>query len=396
MCGLCGIAGDLTKNEQGIFRDLLVMSSLRGKDSTGIARIPRHRNESILWLKDTGDPYQLMEHVGFAKVMDQPARAWLGHTRSATVGKINRLNAHPFIFDPIVGMHNGTLHSTRPLEEALKAAGHKDNEAGTDSELIIKAIRLLGPEETIKHLCGAYALVWYNWEDSTLNMVRNNERELYYHFDDTHRRLIWASEPSFIYAATNRPFYAQVLPLGPGKVNLLPVDRWYSWEVPQKWNDKFDAPKVVSVRGLDRPKAAKDLRVGFDIGGDNSEAWKSYFKDREQKVISFPRTEVKEGAGITLSPERMKVFAEAASKLRKDVIIRSGKKAKFFKGWNGVTMDRKEYDLATSKGCAWCTTIPEWNDGSDPDVVRFIDSTSFLCNSCMRDEEVLEVCGLKA
>src|SRR3546814_12623264 len=37
------------------------------------------------------------------------SKAFIGHNRAATLGKVNGLNAHPFRYDNIMGAHNGTL-----------------------------------------------------------------------------------------------------------------------------------------------------------------------------------------------------------------------------------------------------------------------------------------------
>lgn len=41
MCGLVGVAGEITMASEKVLRTLLILDSLRGEDSTGIASIKK-------------------------------------------------------------------------------------------------------------------------------------------------------------------------------------------------------------------------------------------------------------------------------------------------------------------------------------------------------------------
>jgi glucosamine 6-phosphate synthetase-like amidotransferase/phosphosugar isomerase protein len=93
----------------------------------------------------------------------------VGHNRSATKGKINAECTHPFRENHITLVHNGTLTSHKEL--------HPNYEV--DSRAICHNIAQEGYEETLKKLDGAFALIWFNSKEKTLNFCRNSQRPLY-------------------------------------------------------------------------------------------------------------------------------------------------------------------------------------------------------------------------
>ncbi len=95
MCGLVGCAGILDFASEKAFRNLLILDSLRGEDSTGIASVKKN-SEDVTVVKAVGDPFRLFETRRFDKVMAQGNRVLIGHNRYATTGSVSASNAHPF------------------------------------------------------------------------------------------------------------------------------------------------------------------------------------------------------------------------------------------------------------------------------------------------------------
>lgn len=95
----------------------------------------------------------------------------VGHNRYATAGAVNDKNAHPFSYEHITLVHNGSLVDQSLLPD------HKLFEV--DSENVCYSIAKLGIEETIKKLHGAFVLVWHDSKLNTLNFIRNSERPFY-------------------------------------------------------------------------------------------------------------------------------------------------------------------------------------------------------------------------
>lgn len=193
MCGLVGVAGGLTLQEEKMFKDLLIIDTIRGKDSTGVVGITS-RNE-VLTHKKAEPAALMMRDQEYRNIHTRHLKAMLGHNRAATFGSVIDENAHPFQHGSIIGMHNGTLLSTFNLPE--------NKLFEVDSDNIIYSIDVLGIKETYSLLNGAAALVWWNSADDTLNFIRNNERSLFYTYTVS-GKLIWASETEMIELAAFR------------------------------------------------------------------------------------------------------------------------------------------------------------------------------------------------
>lgn len=196
MCCLNGIAGNLQFQDEFTMKRFLLFGYFRGEHSTGMAAI-RTNGDAVI-AKIDSNPINLWDMGQFKSALNGSAsRAFLGHNRQATRGGVNTANAHPFKVDHITGMHNGTLDykSLRRLEQALEES------FSVDSLAIITGIAKLGIEETLA-LCeegkdakeGAWALVWHDQKEGTLNFIRNKHRSLYYAFEEGFKRMFWASE----------------------------------------------------------------------------------------------------------------------------------------------------------------------------------------------------------
>lgn len=214
MCGIVGCAGKISVKHERAFKTMLILDTLRGVDSTGAVIV--HRDGSHDTPKAIGHAFNLLESRVFDKAMVGFHSVLIGHNRYATQGKVSVRNAHPFEFDDVVGVHNGTLKNKYYLNE-----GHKFD---VDSEALYHHIDKLGVEDAIKGLDGAWALVWYNKMEGTLNFLRNKERPLWMTVTDE-GQLFWASEPWMIEVALERE---DIKFVGP---EMLPVDQWHKLNI---------------------------------------------------------------------------------------------------------------------------------------------------------------------
>lgn len=204
MCGLVGMAGNIMSNEKKMFRDMLIFDQVRGFDSTGVAvikGITDKNNKRFDVDKEVGTPTNLWEY-GYSPlfsargIIEGWPHAIIGHNRAATVGKVNRDNAHPFIIGDIVGVHNGSLRIYKDLAGA--------DTYDVDSQALFNNIDINGIEHTWKNFVGAAALVYWNDKDETLNFIRNDERPLVFAESEKKDCLFWASEAWMIQIAAQR------------------------------------------------------------------------------------------------------------------------------------------------------------------------------------------------
>lgn len=197
MCGLVGMAGNISRHDiETTFRDMLDVSQLRGRDSTGVIRVlPNNRGYD--WAKEVGTPNFLVDTRRYESRILGNSSAVIGHTRAKTVGEVNRRSAHPFDYPEqgICGVHNGTLRNHYKL---------KGYEAGmVDSEVLYAHLAQTNPQDTFSEVEGAFACVWWNDNDKTLNFIRNEERTLYFAYSEDRRTLYWASE-MWMFGAVSR------------------------------------------------------------------------------------------------------------------------------------------------------------------------------------------------
>lgn len=203
MCGIVGCAGNLFMSDFKAFRDMLCFDVVRGQDSTGVVRIPATVNAKPEVVKELGHPMNLWTPEDKQGLFDDrgvvkwQSKCLIGHNRAATIGDVNKENAHPFIFEGdeghVYGVHNGTLWTYNDLE------GDHD----IDSKAIYQTIADKGIDHCWENLCGAAALVWWDQDTQRLYMIRNDKRPLY--IRETGRgSLYWASEPWMIDIAMGR------------------------------------------------------------------------------------------------------------------------------------------------------------------------------------------------
>lgn len=198
MCGLVGIAGKLEYSDEVVFKRLLVFDYFRGTDSTGAAFIPKNIEEDVKINKIASHPIDLFDSKSFtSNLKHNTCTAFIGHNRAATKGKVNATNAHPFTFGDITGAHNGTLKDTcwKSLEKDIDEVYDVDSAAlfaSIDKQGIEKTIKSV--EEGLSTMSGAWALVWYNKADNTLNFLRNKHRPLWFGWSKDCKKILWASE----------------------------------------------------------------------------------------------------------------------------------------------------------------------------------------------------------
>lgn len=194
MCGIVGMAGKITSSLEKVFEQMLIMDVLRGKHSTGVVSVDQ--KGEVIVAKKAMNALDFTETKFFEDVMRPMHSVLIGHNRYATIGKVNNINAHPFDFPNVVGVHNGTLTSRKDLFE--------QDLYDTDSESLYSHVNKYGIKSALKACEGAYALVFYDKNKDTINFIRNDKRTLFMTRCEKEEVIVWASEPWIIEGALGR------------------------------------------------------------------------------------------------------------------------------------------------------------------------------------------------
>lgn len=159
MCGIVGYVG--SRDAQDLLVSSLRRLEYRGYDSAGIAIADNGRIEVRKAAGKMQRLDELLEHRPLG------GTAGIGHTRWATHGVPNDVNAHPHT-DPsgdFVLVHNGIIENFLPLKEALLEAGHAFL-SDTDTEVLVHLVAdeydgdlLEAVRRAIGRATGAYAVV---------------------------------------------------------------------------------------------------------------------------------------------------------------------------------------------------------------------------------------------
>jgi len=192
MCGIVGMIGSgIDYGIKKVFKDLLIIDTIRGGDSTGFIGVD---GDDVVVAKKATDGYAFTNMTMFTKQMSalSGATALIGHNRWATKGKVTDGNAHPFKSKDTYLVHNGSLTGTGWSYGANSL--HNASLTDVDSEAICFNIEHEGIKETVAKLNGAFALVVYNDTLGTVSFLRNKERPLYFAEVKGHDILLFASE----------------------------------------------------------------------------------------------------------------------------------------------------------------------------------------------------------
>lgn len=125
MCGIIGYNG--TKKCVAKLIGALEALEYRGYDSAGVAYI---KNDNVEIKKEKGKIKNLKDTLD----MDVDAYIGIGHTRWATHGEANNINAHPHKNGKVTLVHNGIIENYIEIKEDLKKKGYKFT-SETDSEV---------------------------------------------------------------------------------------------------------------------------------------------------------------------------------------------------------------------------------------------------------------------
>jgi len=161
MCGIVAYIGK--RNAYPILIKGLHRLEYRGYDSAGVAMI----SNDLHVYKCKGKVDDLENFIG---EKDRSGTIGIAHTRWATHGEPNDINAHPqySASRKMVLIHNGIIENYAPLKAEMKKRGHKF-ESDTDTEVLVHLIEDIQQREKVdlveavrialNSVIGAYAIV---------------------------------------------------------------------------------------------------------------------------------------------------------------------------------------------------------------------------------------------
>ena len=174
MCGIVGILGRQPVAEEMI--EALKRLEYRGYDSAGVATLERGH---LTRRRAEGKLKNLEKRLASEPLAGVSG---IGHTRWATHGRPNEVNAHPHATDKVAVVHNGIIENFRELREELQQKGVKFA-TETDTEVVAHLVtdeikKGRGPTSavaaTLPRLRGAFALAFlFEGEEDLLIGARN-------------------------------------------------------------------------------------------------------------------------------------------------------------------------------------------------------------------------------
>ncbi|HPC11999.1 MAG TPA: class II glutamine amidotransferase, partial [candidate division Zixibacteria bacterium] len=155
MCGIVGYVGP--KQAKPILLQGLKRLEYRGYDSSGIALLTER---GLMVAKSAGKIANLEKMLSENEFDSSLCTHGIAHTRWATHGEPNQLNAHPHTDGrgEIALVHNGIIENYRALKEFLQRQGF-ELKTETDTEVLVQLIRYYYRDDLTEAVCEALAQV---------------------------------------------------------------------------------------------------------------------------------------------------------------------------------------------------------------------------------------------
>ena len=162
MCGIIGYVG--SKEAYPIIIKGLKRLEYRGYDSAGVSI---GNKKGISLLKQAG---KVSDLEAYTEGREKSGSIGIGHTRWATHGVPNQVNAHPHLSGDgkLSLIHNGIIENYDSIKKALQSKGHVFK-SDTDTEVLVHLIEDIKNHEQVNlfeavrialsEVIGAYAIV---------------------------------------------------------------------------------------------------------------------------------------------------------------------------------------------------------------------------------------------
>lgn len=227
---MCGIVGYMGKRDayQVLIKGLKRLE-YRGYDSTGVAI----NNDGLQIFKKKGKVKDLEEFIGEQVPL---GTIGIGHTRWATHGEPNDINAHPHksCNGKLAIIHNGIIENYSPIREDLISKGYTFK-SDTDTEVLAtfiediwenndvpleKAVRL-----ALTKVIGAYAIIVISEDDPNLLIAGRKGSPLVIGIGQDEYFI--ASDPTPLIEYTNEVVYLndqEIATMTPGELSIKTIE----------------------------------------------------------------------------------------------------------------------------------------------------------------------------
>lgn len=406
MCGLAGVAGNLSQKDTDVLKDLLYFSQARGADATGLATY--HIKSKEAQLHKLAVPSSVfVESRRVDRLISASEDVLIAHTRKSTYhGKSTSSDAHPFWHNHLIGAHNGSIppYAINALKHSLMG--------GIDSDNLIYNISKDGVYEVIPKLSGAWALVLLDTQKQTLGFIRNKERPLHFATSKGGQKLYWASEAGMLWATLDR----HGIETDENWPTLAAVDTYYEFDlasgkpIGESWTQfKLEGKKEEKKTsagptgyGAATAQGSKVIPLLTDQRKKkNSSSSGAYGLEYTLKRIRGMELALLEYnfARRALWPKNQKArFGSLMLQIRcayadLEYIIDGKQKASDADFLPNVQMTRGEFkELYHKTGCCYCTD--NGLDDNTAEKYEYSKSGDILCPSCAEDPTLRTLSGL--
>ena len=299
MCGIVGYLGD--KQACPILIKGLKRLEYRGYDSAGIALVSGNK---INVYKTKG---KVSELVNFIEDKDTNSTIGIAHTRWATHGEPNQVNAHPHYSqsERLAIIHNGIIENYSVLKESLQAHGFSFK-SETDTEVLVQLIEYFQSTSNVdlptalqlalNEVVGAYAIAVIEKDNPDMIVAARKGSPLIVGVGDGEYFL--ASDATPIVEFTDKVIYI-------GEEEIVTIHRRNGIDIKTISNvnrtphvnkleltvsqlEKGDYPHFMLKEIFEQPKTLGDsMRGRVNVGGNNISI--AGFIDNKEKFLNAKR-----------------------------------------------------------------------------------------------------------
>lgn len=288
---MCGIVGYVGKNNcVDYILDGLKHLEYRGYDSAGIAI---QNKNSVKIIKECGKINELVKSIEKTKIPQSSCA--IGHTRWATHGKPNKINAHPIKTNNVTIVHNGIIENHDILKKKLETKKYSFK-TQTDTEIVSALIDSFYEKDPIRAITksigkleGSYALgiLFKDIKDTIFAIAKNS--------------------PLIIGLGENENFLASDIP-----AIIKHTKKYIILEKNEIAILKKDSVKIVNLKGNPIGKDIKTVDWNIETtkkGGFSHYMLKEIFEQPEALKRCFNKRLLKTSVNFeieNLSPEKIK------------------------------------------------------------------------------------------